>query len=211
MSDEKAENSPKIGEYYLIWPDYDAPAHEVDFVNADRLRPTGQVVIRPKSGGFPELSEVPLLHQTHRNHDLGDFNDGFEGYWLVSHSLKNVLEGVDARGFEFVKCEYRLFDGSVGPNYYLCDVLRSLDAIDDDASEVEILTDGFALGKFYNIAKGARLAFKKDVISGAHIFRSPFDDFMFVCDRVMRDALVEQGFGAFEGGRGMAIYDAADY
>ncbi len=206
-----SRNAPKIGEFYLIFPDFDAPLHEVAFINAGKLRPDGQGMIRPASGGFPPLDEVPLLQETSREHTLSDFHVGFEGYWLVSESLKQILESVDPNGFEFANCEFRRFDGGIGPVHYLCDVTRTLDAIDDDASDVEVLKEGFSRGKFYNIAGGARLAFRKDVIGGAHIFRSPFDRSLVICDRVMRDALIEGGFGRFGDGRGMVLYDAADY
>lgn len=206
-----SRNAPKTGEFYIISPDFDAPLREVEFVNARELRPDGQGMMRPPSGGFPALDEVPLLQETSREFTLSDFHVGFEGYWLISQSLKHVLESVDPSGFEFAQCEFRRFDGSIGPAHYLCDVTRALDAIDDDASDVEVLKEGFPRGKFYNIAGGARLAFRRDVVGGAHIFRSPFDRSLVICDRILRDALIEGGFGQLGEGRGMALYDAADY
>ncbi|WP_343202944.1 DUF1629 domain-containing protein, partial [Stenotrophomonas sp. 278] len=83
--------------------------------------------------------------------------------------------------------------------------------VDEEASDVRILTDGFPKGKFYRLAGGARLAFKRDVVADVHIFRSEFNDALIVCDRKMRDALVEHGLGVMGEDTGMSIQDAADY
>lgn len=210
MRDGEVLNSPRMGEFYVINPDLEAPLHEVEFTNSDVLRPSGGGIIRPESGGFPQFPEPPLLTDTVAEGSLNDFQVAFEGYWLVSDRLKRVFEAVDPEGFQFVPCELVCFDGSVGPLYYLCDVIRTLDAVDEDVSDVRVLTEGYVNGKFYRLAGGARLAFKKDVINGAHIFRSPFNDGLIVCDRVMRDALVEHAFGVLDGNSGMALSDAAD-
>ena len=204
-------NVPRVGEYYVINPDLEVPPHEVEFVNSDAIRPSGGGIIRPDNGGFPHFSEIPQLKDTVPEGSLRDFQVAFEGYWLVSDRLKSIFEAIDPEGFQFVPCELVCFDGSAGPLYYLCDVSRTLDAVDEDYSEVRVLTEGFANGKFYRLAGGASLAFKKDVVKGAHVFRSPFNDGLIVCDRVMRDALVEHGFGVFEGDSGMTLDDAADF
>lgn len=210
MRDGEVPNSPKMGEFYVINPDLESPLHEVEFTNSDVLRPSGRGIIRPESGGFPQFSESPLLTDTVPEGSLNDFQIAFEGYWLVSDRLKRVFEAVDPEGFQFVQCELVCFDGSVGPLYYLCDVIRTLDAVDEDASDVRVLTEGYVNGKFYRLAGGARLAFKKEFVNGAHVFRSPFNDALIVCDRVMRDALVEHGIGVLEGNSGMTLDDAAD-
>lgn len=55
------------------------------------------------------------------------------------------------------------------------------------------------------LAGGARLAFKRDVVDGVHIFRYEFNDALIVCDRKMRDALVEHGLGVMGEDSGMPI------
>lgn len=204
-------NEPRAGEFYIINPDFDVPPNEVEFSNKKALRPPGSGIIRPWKGGFPKFSETPVMTDLAPEGSLHDFQVAFEGYWLVSERLKRVFEAVDPGGFLFVQCELICFDGSTGPSYYLCDVCRILDAVDENASEVKVLTEGFPEGKFYRLAGGVRLAFRQDVVNGAHIFRCPFNDDLIVCDRVMRDALVEQGFGVFGGDSGMTLDDASDY
>lgn len=206
-----AMNAPKLNEFFIIKRDYGDPIHGVEFVNEDKLRPTGQGLIRPDAGGFPEFSERPLFRNTVVGDELRDFYTSFEGYWLVSEKLRRVLESVDPKGVRFAATRFIQADGSEGAEFYLCDVSRSLDAVDEEASDVRVLTDGFPESKFYDVAGGARLAFRRDVVAGAHIFRLKFNDDLIVCDRRMRDALVEEGVGVFAGGSGMSIYDAADY
>lgn len=204
-------NELRAGEFYVINPDFDVAPNEVEFVNRKLLRPGGRGIIRPEGGGFPEFPEAPLLRDLAKEGSLADFQVAFEGYWLVSDRLKRLLEAIDPDGFQFVPCKLVLFDGSLGALYHLCEITRTLDAVDEEASEVEVLTEGFPSGKFYRLAGGARLAFRNDVVNGAHIFRSPFNGDLIVCDRAMRDALLESGFGVFGGDSGMTLDDAADF
>lgn len=204
-------NAPKPNEFFIINRDYNAPLHGVEFVNEDKLRPADQAFVRPDAGGFPAFAELPFFRETLPGHTLKDFNSSFEGYWLVSEGLKEVLESVDPEGLEFSPTRFIQADGSEGGKFFLCDVSRSLDAVDEDASDLRIITEGFPKGKFYRVAGGASLAFKREVVAGAHIFRLEFNDALIVCDRRMRDALIERGYGAIGQDSGMAIQDAADY
>lgn len=204
-------NAPRPNEFFIITRDYELSVHGVEFVNKEKLRPLGQGLVRPDDGGFPEFPEAPLFRATLESHKLRDFYSSFEGYWLVSEKLKRVLEAVDAEGMRFASTKFIQVDGFDDVRFYLCDVTRVLDAVDEEASDVRILTDGFPKEKFYRLAGGARLAFKRDVVDGVHIFRSEFNDALIVCDRKMRDALVEHGLGVMGEDSGMVIQDAADY
>lgn len=211
MRGAEVPNAPRIGEFYVMSQDFNEAYHGVELVNAAVLRPEGRIIIRPEVGGFPKFDEVPRLHETSAERTLSDFQMGFEGYWLVSDRLKRIFESVDPDAFEFAECELVRYDGTLGDPYFLCDVVRSLDAIDDDASVIRIATDGYPKGKFYKMAGGAKLAFRKAVVDGAHVFVNPFNTKLVVCDRLMRDALVERGFGIAGEGHGLALVDAADY
>ncbi|RRU02339.1 DUF1629 domain-containing protein [Stenotrophomonas sp. 278] len=208
---DSTPNLPRKGEFFVISPEAGGPGHGVVIENADRLRPANQGLIRPSQGGFPDLPEIPVLRQTRPGLGPSDLDSSFEGYWLVSRELKAVFEMMDADGFAFVRCDYRLHDDSAGPELYLCDVVRVLDAIDDQASEVEILTEGFPSGKYYEIGMGARLAFRRDVTGSARVFRSPHNTSLVVCDRKFRDCLVQNGFGVDGCSRGVYLEDAAEY
>lgn len=77
---------------------------------------------------------------------------GISGYWLVSDRLRQVMETVDAGAFAFVEADYRLVDGSKGPSRLLCDVVRTLDPLDEEASQLNVeISDEFQDGKFYGV------------------------------------------------------------
>ncbi|WP_376717387.1 imm11 family protein [Bradyrhizobium sp. 62B] len=54
----------------------------------------------------------------------------FHDYRLVSDRMKSLLETLDSEGVRFVRCETRYQDGRAAPTYWLCDVIRVLDAVD---------------------------------------------------------------------------------
>lgn len=115
------------------------------------------------------------------------------GYWLVSARLRQVMEAIDPGAFVFTHADYRLADGSEGPTYFLCDVTRTVDALDEDASQLNIeISDEFELGKYYNLTGDVRLAFKRDELDSAHVFRLPFHSGVF-CDRVFKEAVEAEG------------------
>lgn len=206
------DNKPKKGEFYILRPDMrGSRGHGVVFENGKALRPPGQGLIRPPGGGFPALKEIPRLRQSRPLDMPNDLDASFEGYWLVSAALKKVFEIMDTDGFAFMPVDFILADGSEGPLHYLCDVIREIDALDEVTSRVKIKYGDYVNGKFYSLAlaEGASLAFKKSVVGSAHVFMTPYTSEVF-CDRVMHDALRENGFGIEPEVRGVWMQDAAD-
>ncbi|MCC4600202.1 DUF1629 domain-containing protein [Xanthomonas melonis] len=207
------DNAPQEGEFYILRPDVrgGGSVHGVVFENEKALRPAGRGIIRPTDGGFPPLKEAPRLrYDESRGRMPNDLQGGFSGYWLTSDPLKKLLESIDSEGFEFVPCDFILEDGSQGPAHYLCDVARVIDAIDEHASTVKVLTEGYSKGKYFDLTGGASLAFNKEVIASAHVFRTPYTADAF-CDRFLRDALIENGFGRSPRTRGVRLIDASAY
>jgi len=202
-------NRPKEGEFYILGVEMGGPGHRVVFENEDELLTPPRLILRPKDGGFPLLKAMPRLRQTQKRRTVRDLDSDFSGYWLVSEPLKQVLESVDPEGFAFAECEFTLHDGSVGPKHYLCDVVRTLDAVDETTSKLRIeLDDDYPGGKYYNVSGAARIALKKEVVGSAHVFLTPYSSDPF-CDRILRDALIEHGFGKKPKTRGVSLEDAA--
>ncbi|WP_210214447.1 DUF1629 domain-containing protein [Mesorhizobium sp. M4A.F.Ca.ET.020.02.1.1] len=108
--------------------------HGVRIANEDALITPGLIVFAPppaKGHGFAELPEKPQLVHYPKEGKMPRDLEILHGYLIVSERLKRVFEDVDAAGFEFVDCDFTLADGSQGPKYYLADVVRVLDAIDE--------------------------------------------------------------------------------
>ncbi|UUF00374.1 DUF1629 domain-containing protein [Xanthomonas hortorum pv. pelargonii] len=119
-----------------------------------------------------------------------------------------MFESIDPKGFAFAACDFTLADGSPGPQHYLCEVVRSLDALDEDASRVKIKYERDHQTeedlKFYSVSGGASLVFKEEVVGDAHIFRQFRLGTDAICDRVLADALNAANLD------GVEIRDAAD-
>lgn len=207
-------NQPRRGEFFLLQPDTTrgGRGHGVVFENVKTLRTPPRMILRPASGGFPSLSEAPrLVHSPDEGDPPQDLEGGISGYWMVSERLHRVLSQVDPDGFAFVAADYRLSDGKKGPPYYLCDVIRELDALDETSSKLAIdVSDEFPAGKFYDLTGGSSLVFRRDAVGAAHAFRTPYSGRLVFCDRHLRDAIMDAGIGTGKQTHGVWFTDAAD-
>ncbi|MEF9873998.1 MAG: DUF1629 domain-containing protein [Glutamicibacter sp.] len=212
--ESSTRNEPSPGQFFLLMPDTTrgGRGHGLVFENVKALRTPPRLILRPESGGFPILAEVPRLVHAPKKGDLPeDLEGGMSGYLLISDRLKQVLAAVDPEGCEFVECDYRLADGTKGPKYFLCEVARELDALDEVSSKLNIIvSDDYPGSKFYDLAGGASLAFRADAIGEAHIFRMPYSGGLVYCDRTLRDAVWDAGIGGAKVTRGLRFKDAAD-
>jgi Protein of unknown function (DUF1629) len=210
----KAENKPKKGEFYSLVPDLriPGPGHGVVFENLKQLLTPPRRSLRPSEGGFPPLREMPRLVHDPNQGDLPlDLEASFGGYWLVSERLKKVFEKVDRQAFEFREVDFRLADGSRGGVYFLCDVVRVLDVVDEQCSSLRIERGNeYVRGKAYDFGGGGNLAFRKDVIGDSHIFRLTFSSSVF-CDREMVVAIRDAGLLEGNNKNGLWFKDAADW
>lgn len=208
-----SQEAPAVGEFFLLNSEMSGgPAHGVVFENKKSLLAPPRLILRPEAGGFPHLEDVPrLVFDPRKGVPPKDMEPGFSGYWLVSERLKNVFEVVDPSAFEFVEADYRLEDGSQGPRYFLCDVVRVVDALDEERSKLTIeVSDDYAEGRFYDLAGGASLAFRKDALGDAHVFRLPFSGDLIFCDRELVDAVADAGISVDRQSDGIWFQDATD-
>ena len=192
--------------FFVIEPSYWGGGRTpgLEIANEDRLRLPGTYIIEPPSGDPGQYPERPHLVHAPK---LGGMPRDFEqlgSMWIVSEALKRVFESVDPEGFAFAACDFTLADGTPGPQYYFCGVLRTLDALDEAASRLKIKVGEYVNGKFYSLSGGANLVFKKEIVGSAHIFLTPFTNTVF-CDRALRDAVRAAAV------KGVALCDAADY
>lgn len=183
-------NAFEAGAFFVIQPSFLGGGRipGLEIANEDRLRLPGTYIIEHPNGDAGQYPERPHLVHVPK---LGGLPRDFEqlgSMWIVSEALKRVFESVDPEGFAFAACDFTLADGTPGPQYYFCGVLRTLDALDEGASRLRIKVGDYVNGKLYKIAGGANLVFRKDVVGAAHIFRTPFTDVVF-CDRVLFDAV----------------------
>lgn len=152
----------------------------------------GRVLLSPRGNrSFPPLAETPrLLIDKSLGRPPVDW-ELFHDFWLVSDQMKSVLEAVDREGVAFLKCETRSLNGSA-PVYWLGDIVRQLDVIDEEKSNVEILDDGTDFRRYSNVAISS-FVFREEAIGSAHIFRPRFLETRIICDQAMKDACKAAG------------------
>jgi hypothetical protein len=132
----------KRPKFYLVdgKPGKKASGHEL--LNREKLFQGHPKTLPPPLGrrGFREYPESPVFLADAR---LGPIDRDFEvysGFWFISDRMKVVLEGVDPKAFAFLKCKVQLRDGTDGSPHWLCDVVRMLDALDEQESNAMLGT-----------------------------------------------------------------------
>ncbi|MVT71677.1 DUF1629 domain-containing protein [Bradyrhizobium cajani] len=201
---ERRRGKARARRFYVVGLDFrfqTAPGWEME--NLAAVAGEREVLIAPRGRGFPPFPEPPRLvidnslGRAPRDWEL------FHDYWLASDRMKNLLERLDLEGVRFVRCETRYRDGRAAPTYWLCDVIRVLDAVDEAKSVLKI-EHPTPDRKVYNLSGRSSLLFKEDSVGAAHIFRLCFYP-MIVCDQVVKDACKEAGM------RGIGFTDTTKY
>jgi hypothetical protein len=151
-------------------------------------------LLPPGRRGFRDYREVPrFLFDKKIGRSPLDLEQ-FYAYWLVSGRTKSVFEAVDPAGFTFLACDVRMPSGDYDRSrYWLCDVVRVLDALDDARSSLTIgIREDKAYSdfgkKYYSMAGGCQLLFRDDAISDAHVFRMEYLHAVVISDQTMKDA-----------------------
>ena len=133
-------NLPKKGEFFELRPDARRRGKGHGVVLRTSLLKTLQISSCVPIRGFPPLRETPrLVYYPSEGWPPEDLEAGMSGYWLVSGRLREVMAAVDPGAFAFRETDYRLADGAMGGPYFLCDVIRTIDALDEAASQLKII------------------------------------------------------------------------
>jgi len=150
-------------------------------VPADQRLPAGHI---PDQGnhaqgvgsGFWEM-ETPIFEISKKHGPrvpLLDVELVGRDLWLVSEKLNSILGRIDPEAFEFLKVETKIDQGGefvTGPQYWLCDVIRFLDALDETKTRgvtVKIYPGGI---KRVEIRGRDQQVFFRQAIGSAKIFR----------------------------------------
>jgi hypothetical protein len=166
----------------------------------------GRVLRSPRGERrFPALAETPrLLIDKSLGRPPVDW-EMFHDFWLVSDRMKGVLEAEDREGVAFLKCETRSLKGGA-PVYWLCDIIRRLDVIDEEKSIVQVLDEGTDFRR-YDGTTISRYVFREEAIGSAHIFRPRFLEQWILCDQTMKDACKAAGVKGLSFGYAYGNYE----
>lgn len=164
-----------------------APGFELK--NHDALFRKPDVMMMPPPGrrGFRDYPELPLFVANKRGRLHWDLDTPVPYYWMITERMKSLMEALDPEAFEFRQCRVQFPDGSDGPPRWLCDVVRVLDAVDEEKSELNIRT-GRAGNKYYSSLYLANLFFKPEVVGTSRFFRLYYDQNCVICDDVVKAA-----------------------
>jgi hypothetical protein len=210
---------PEKGKFFVFGPDLHGGQHEIEIVNKGELIWPGDLTWFPP-GRYPDRQPYPVIprlafKKEARKNKLPRDLDAVGGIWVASERMKRIFESVDPEGFAFAACDFTMPDGSNGPQLYLCDVVRTLDALDEEASDVRIIIDrDYKTGeevKIYSVTGGASLAFKPEAVGNVRVFVQWQLGADPICDHVLRDACREAGLGRKDGLKGIRFRDAADF
>lgn len=86
--------------------------------------------------GFPRDAPPPILEFDRRLPKRETLYEAyaFGSYWCVSDALKQTLYAIDPAAFDSVLAQTRFPDGSIGPDYWLLDVVCFRDCYDQSRS-----------------------------------------------------------------------------
>lgn len=164
------------------------------FENEAELQPVGRPFFPPldqRERGFskhPNQLRPIFRHLRKLGRKPLDFED-FAGYLLISDHAKHIFEQIDPAAFEFWGCDI-IFDETLQVKYWLCDVLRIIDCLDEEHSDVQVMQSG---RKLYYLGGSQKLTFKGDVIGTAHVFRMAHAEQTIICDDTFRKACKAAG------------------
>ena len=183
------------GEYYILDASWCSNASEYTILNESKLiegRPlrSSQIFAAiPWHPGFWPMSEKPVLQIKEKPRKMPKDIDYCGGYWLISEKCKTFFEDIDPLAFEFVECDCLDVNGSPTKSRWFCDVIRVVDALDEQKTKVTIKTpEGWH--KSYEIEVTSNLYFRTNAIpANCHIFKMAHYHGMRIVDRQLRDGL----------------------
>lgn len=159
--------------------------------------------------GFPMSMPTPLfvLDEAFGRLPLTDGEVLGRDIWLISERAKVVFEAIDREAFEFRQVETRLGNGGeLGPKYWICDLVRVVDALDEARSPVDV-TWQTPDTKFVSLVPGKVAHFKKLSLLGGHIFRHVHSLVPAFCDDDFKYAVESSGLTSF-GFKRVGVIDA---
>lgn len=186
-----SQRKTKARKFYIISYSLRHKLADFEVENLEALSPGGWA-LRPPEGrqGFPVYAERPrVVIGKRRSGPPPSDIELYHSYWLISGGLKLMFEAVDPSAFALQACDVKLRDGAPGPAYWLCDVIRVLEAFGEPTLQ-EIESRGLRHGGFISVRKN--LVFNESAIGDSHIFRTPYSRNVF-CDQTMKDACKEAG------------------
>ena len=114
--------------------------------------------------------------------------------WMVNDRLRELLESIDPEAFVFapIDMDYSNFD-EPGPQFWLCDMVRFLDCVDESQSDV-VYADNVPF-KYYLKIKS--MVVDEEKAGNAHAFRLKYSPLIQVVDELFVERMKEERIKGF--------------
>lgn len=141
--------------------------------------------------GLPPLQEEPtfMVDRDLAGKPLFDVTGSLRDTFIVSARAKAIFEQLDPEAFVFTSGQTKLASGEPGPELWLADVTRRLDALDFDRSDAIRVSQTHPNFRFSLSAFAEKNVFRRDVIGNAHFFRLRNSPGGVYCDDRARKAI----------------------
>jgi Protein of unknown function (DUF1629) len=201
---------------------YDTPASGWKLVNPEVFDPTGihpsriesigDNIFLPASGfgntrkrprdQFRPTLGLPRFVIPNKTRHPKDFESmAGNALFLLSERCKQVIEAVDPHAMAFIRCVMQLADGTSFGDYWAGSVVREIDAVDEQYSKFQRITQKADPTVWGYSGPGGVLYFKEKVVGAAHLFAMAHSS-KYICDEQMRNALKAAGI------KGLSMDDA---
>lgn len=178
--------------FFLVKPDTpDLLADHYEWVNRETFRKN--IDSRKPFMGIDLSASVPVISFKRPASRLLDAYSTYFYCWLISEKAKNALEDVDAHGFAFYPVQIEPESSSM-PSYYLCDMVRLLDCVDELKSTIRYQQDS----PFKNYLGLKQVVFLEERVGRAHAFRLFYAPTRRIADDVLRKRIDELKITGFD-------------
>ncbi|MEN2787208.1 imm11 family protein [Sphingomonas qilianensis] len=202
MTDLETPFDPKRPRFYLLDMDLRAEP-DFDFTNEDvaliEQRTAGTHVVQVRDTGYeyhigvPTLAAKPEIVVGSRTRGKRPL-DLYRGNGMfLSDRFKRLLDAIDPDAFEVAECLAFAPSGKPIDPYWWFDVVRVLDAVDEERSELSRLVDNpFSSKSAINeilYFKLQDIRMRPEVVGSAHLFRLAPARSDIIVDQVVADAI----------------------
>jgi hypothetical protein len=148
--------------------------------------------------GVPLEPETPILliNMQEAASPLSDIEPALGQRWYISRRTKDLFKSLDAGAFDFRRTQARLLtkegEQVEGPEYYICDVVRFVDALDEQRSRVTVRGPMRTVSVF-----GDQNTFRAAQVNGHSIFRPMYSTSRIACTEDFRAAVQRAGLTNF--------------
>ena len=161
----------RMAQYFFISENIVRNPAGLVLLNESNLVLPGMVVFGLKDmrfRGIPKVTEIPSFKHIKKEGPYPRDIERYGSFWIVSKKLKDIFCAFDPDAFDFLECELNANGTSTIGEYWICDVIRVIDAIDEAKSELFVHYVGGE--KHYNFLSSGKISLNEFAVKGHRVF-----------------------------------------